>query len=72
MTNNQKYGEIVASNLRAYRNKYKLSQKELAKKINVHYTTYMSYEKDASTIKFMTMMKLAQIFNCNVNDFFKE
>lgn len=71
MENHKNYGEIVANNLRAYRNKYRLSQKELAEKINVHYTTYTSYEKNASTIKFMTILKLAKIYNCSPSDFFK-
>ena len=72
MESHKNYGKIVADNLRAYRNKYRLSQKELAKQIDVHYTTYINYEKNASTIKFMTILKLAKIFNCEPSDFFKE
>jgi len=72
MKNDKEYGEIVASNLRAYRNKYRISQRNLAEMINVHYTTYINYEKNASRIKFTTIIKLAEIFNCNPSDFFKE
>lgn len=63
-------GKEIANNLRAERNRKKMTQEDVAKKLNITLRTYVSYEEDASTVKATTLYLLSKILDCNVSDFF--
>ena len=63
-------GKTIANNLRAERNRIKMTQEEAARKLGITLRTYVSYEEDASTVKATTLYLLSKIYNCNVSDFF--
>lgn len=63
-------GKEIANNLRAERNRAKLTQEEVAKKLDITLRTYVSYEEDASTIKATTLYLLSKTLNCKISDFF--
>lgn len=63
-------GKEIANNLRAERNRKKMTQEDVARKLNITLRTYVSYEEDASTVKATTLYLLSKILDCNVSDFF--
>lgn len=63
-------GKEIANNLRAERNRVKLTQEEVARKLGITLRTYVSYEEDGSTIKATTLYLLSKVLNCKVSDFF--
>lgn len=63
-------GIVMANNIRAERNRCKMSQEIVAKEINVSLTTYKAYETNAKNITAMTLYYLSKLFECNVNDFY--
>ena len=63
-------GKEIANNLRAERNRKKMTQEEVARKLDITLRTYVSYEEDASTVKAPTLYLLSKILNCNISDFF--
>lgn len=60
----------IADNIRAERNRAKLTQEDVANKLNITTKTYMSYESDAKGIRATTIYSLSQIFNCNIEAFY--
>jgi DNA-binding XRE family transcriptional regulator len=60
----------IAANIRAERSRAKLSQEEVAAKLGLTRKTYIKYEVDASKIKTGTLVKLADMFGCNINAFY--
>ena len=65
-------GKIIANNIRAERNRVKLTQEEVAKHLNVSTKTYISYEDDAKSITATTLLKLSRLFNCNISAFYMQ
>lgn len=63
-------GKEIANNLRAERNRAKLTQEEVARSLDITLRTYVSYEEDASTVKATTLYLLSKILNCSISDFF--
>ena len=63
-------GKEIANNLRAERNRKKMTQEEVARRLDITLRTYVSYEEDASTVKAPTLYLLSKILNCNISDFF--
>lgn len=63
-------GKEIANNLRAERNRKKMTQEDVARKLDITLRTYVSYEEDASTVKATTLYLLSKILDCNVSDFF--
>lgn len=63
-------GKIIASNIRAERNRCKLSQNEVCEILGITNRTYIDYEEDASKIRVLTLAKLSEIFNCKIDAFF--
>ena len=47
-------GKEIANNLRAERNRKKMTQEEVARRLDITLRTYVSYEEDASTVKAPT------------------
>lgn len=63
-------GKNIACNICAERNRKKLTQEEVAKKLDITRETYNSYEEDAKSIKATTLYKLSKIFGCKISDFY--
>lgn len=63
--------EVVRNNIRSLRVKANLTQEEVAKKLGVTRQQYYLYEKEPLKIKVKTLLKLADILNCKVEDFMK-
>lgn len=63
-------GKIIASNIRAERNRVKLTQEEVAKHLGISTKTYISYEDDARSICATTLLELSRLFNCNISAFY--
>jgi len=63
-------GKEIANNIRAERNRADITQLEVANKLKITLRTYVNYEDDAKGIKATTLYDLANIFNCNIDDFY--
>lgn len=63
-------GKIIACNIRAERNRKKMSQEVVAEKLGITRETFISYEEDAKSIKATTLYKLSRIFDCKIDDFY--
>ena len=60
----------IAANIRAERSRANLFQEEVADKLGLTRRTYITYEEDASTIKMSTLIKLSEIFSCDISAFY--
>lgn len=60
----------IADNIRAERNRAKLTQEEVANKLDITTKTYISYENDAKGIRATTLYKLSKIFGCTIDAFY--
>lgn len=65
-------GEDIANNIRAERNRAKLTQEQTAKEVNITTRSYINYERNASAIKPVILYKLSLLFNCKISDFYVE
>lgn len=63
-------GIDIANNIRYQRQKKGLSQEEVAKKVDFTLRTYVKYEENAKGLKATTLSQLANIFGCNISDFY--
>lgn len=63
-------GKAIANNIRAERNRSRLSQHETADYLNVTDKTYISYEDNAENVKATVLYKLSLLFNCNITAFY--
>lgn len=60
----------IAANIKAERNRANLSQEDVATGLGLSRRTYVIFEKDASTIRLTYLMRLADMFGCEVNAFY--
>lgn len=63
-------GKEISNNIRAERNRNKLTQKEVADRLGITVRTYLKYEEDAENIKATTLYVLSKLFMCNISDFY--
>lgn len=70
MEQNHLDGKEIANNIRAERNRAKLTQEYVAKELGITTKTYISYEENAQSIKATTLYNLSLILKCNVTDFY--
>ena len=63
-------GKEIANNIRAERNRAKLTQEYVANELGITAKTYISYEENAQSIKATTLYKLSLILNCSIDDFY--
>jgi len=63
-------GKEISNNIRAERNRVKLTQEEVANKLGITSRTYLKYEEDAKNIKATTLYALSKLFMCNIGDFY--
>lgn len=68
----EKYKEIIAKNLILYRTKAKLSQLELANKINYSDKSISKWERGLGVPDCFVLKQLADIYNIKIDDFFVE
>lgn len=67
---NEINGKKIADNIRAERNRANVTIEAITEKLSISRPTYVEYEKDAEKIKVGTLIKLADMFGCNVDSFF--
>ncbi len=59
----------IGTNIKKFRKKEKLTQKELANKLNIRYQTVQKYEKGIiSNIPLETIIKLSKILGVSIQD----
>lgn len=63
-------GIDIANNIKAERNRAGITIDNVCKSLNISRPTYIEYEKNAELVKTHTLLKLADLFNCNVDMFF--
>lgn len=62
--------KIVSDNIRAERNRSKITIDIIVKELDISKPTYIEYEKDAVNVRVDTLIKLSKLFKCKVSDFF--
>lgn len=60
----------IAANIRAERSRANLTQEEVAEKIGLTNRTYLTYEEDASSLRIKILLKLSEIFGCDISAFY--
>lgn len=70
MKSNTSKFKFISNNIRAERNRKGLTQEEVAKKLSVSTRTYILYETNEVIPKASTLLNLAEIFGCNISDFY--
>lgn len=63
-------GIKIANNIRAERNRSKISIETIEQELGISRPTYIEYEKNADKVKIGTLLKLARLFKCPINNFF--
>ena len=63
-------GKQIANNIKAERNRSRITIDEVCSTLNISRPTYVDYEKDASKIKTSMLIDLSKLFDCNINMFF--
>ena len=63
---------IISSNLKRLRNKSGLSEKEIAKLLNISLENFKEYENNPKDLSMEFLEKIAVILHCNIADFFIE
>lgn len=61
---------IFEINLLSIREENKLSQIEIAKKLNISNSLYSRYERNAENIPIKTLIKISEIFNASIDYIF--
>ena len=55
-------------NLKEIRKRNNLTQKEVAKYLNIANSTYNGYEKETSEPNIQNLIKLAELFDCSIDE----
>ncbi len=63
---------ILSKNLRELREKRGLTQKDLADKLALSDKTISKWEKERSIPDVFTLLKLAELLDCSLDDFFEK
>ena len=61
----------IGTNLKKLRSKTKLSQQDIAAKLNIDRMTYANWESEVFDVKSQYIPKLAEIFQVELSEFFK-
>ena len=62
---------ILSRNLREMREKRRLTQKDLAERLSLSDKTISKWENERSIPDIFTLLKLAEIFDCTLDDFLR-
>lgn len=68
----EQINKYVGTKIKEYRKDFGLSQEELAQKIGVGKTTISNYEVGIRSPKKPQMIKLSEVFNVTIDDFFPQ
>lgn len=60
----------LRNNVKAYRVKNGYTQPDVAKLLGVSISTYKNWERRPNKMTFEKLARLAEIYKCNVKDFF--
>lgn len=60
----------IADNIRAERNRVRMTQEEVANALGVRRETYNGYETDAKNLRVTMLVKLAELFDCSIGSFY--
>jgi len=63
-------GFIIKNNIKVLRAQHNMTQDQLAEKLSVSRQTIISLEKEKYNPSIILAFKLAEIFNCNIEDIF--
>lgn len=63
-------GYDIARNIKAERNRANVTIDEVCKALNISKPTYIDYEKNAELVKAKVLVKLSELFDCDINMFF--
>nr|WP_139377758.1 helix-turn-helix transcriptional regulator [Solibacillus isronensis] len=63
-------GFIIKNNIKVLRAQHSMTQDQLAEKLSVSRQTIISLEKEKYNPSIILAFKLAEIFNCNIEDIF--
>ncbi len=63
---------VVGQQIKKYRNLIGLSQTALGKMVELQQRQIVRIEKGESFPQLSTLVKLAKIFNCNIDDFYRD
>lgn len=61
----------LGKNIEMLRNNFGVTQEELAEKIGISRQAVYKWEKDKSTPTIENIMKICEIFDIDINDFFE-
>lgn len=62
--------KYISNNLKSYRARMGYSQDQIADLLNISRATYCDYEVNPQKVKIETYVKIADILNCKLSDFF--
>ncbi len=62
--------QYISNNLKMYRTRIGYTQEKVAKILNVSRATYCDYEVNPQKLKIETLQDIANIFKCDLKDFF--
>jgi transcriptional regulator with XRE-family HTH domain len=67
----EKAQSVLAGNLRRLRIKSRLTQRDVAKELNVTIQAVSKWEKGKSVPDVFLLLSLSRILNCEIEDFFR-
>lgn len=59
---------MLKNNLKSWRHKYEMNQKEFAEFLGVNYSLYNRWEKQHGSPNRESLLKITQILKCQIND----
>ena len=62
--------KYISNNIKSFRVRMGYSQREMSDKMGISRATYCDYEVNPQRVKIETYQKMANILNCNLEDFF--
>jgi transcriptional regulator with XRE-family HTH domain len=62
--------EQIGNNIKAERCRAGLTIEEVCEKLDISRPTYIGYEKNAELVRTQMLIKLAELFNCDIDMFF--
>ena len=61
------YMRTISNKLKELRNKYKFTQKEVARKLGIKYQSYQAYELGKTVPNFDNLIKLADLYDVSLD-----
>ncbi len=61
----------ISHNIKAYRTKAGYTEDRIAEKLGISTLDYIKYEVNPRKLRIETLRIIANIFECNISDFFK-